>query len=615
MLVGAGPGTGKTRTLTSWIARLIESGKANPNEVLAITFTNRACREMRERLYAILGDASHEVTISTFHSFAFQMIRKRNPEITRVFDDRTREDILLHVFENLDSASARNISSRIARYFDGVETLSDPDVIEYGRVYIDTIKKMGGIDISVIIAGLNQIFRKDGEFLSLVREQYRFIAIDELQDINTPQYELVRHLFPGGKTFESQERALLAIGDPDQAIYGFRGSISRLYFTFIEDYQPTHLTLDRNYRSGAQIVRAASSIISFNSESIGKNLIPMRTHGETIKLYSASNPSDESEFIVSMIDEYAGGLRFESARNKGGYSSFADIAILGRTRQVLDEISRTMRSASVPLHLRSSMPFAWTIPFRYIMSALSFTADENNPYTLFEVLRGIVGVERKEALREILLSPEPGSSGLFASHTLMPEEKEMARKWADFVPRLKAELASRGIQSGIELLVDTYPALDPVQAGQGFEYESLASLAHEYGNDIGRFITRCSLDVNEGEAPFSIDRVTLLTFHAAKGLEFPVVFIAGAEDGITPIASAHTDIEEERRLFYVAMTRAKERLVISHSATRRIFGKEVSMERSRFLSEIPNDTISLITPESRKGRKSRISQLELFDDI
>jgi uncharacterized protein (TIGR00375 family) len=594
-LVFAGPGTGKTRALVAWIANLVRSERARPDQVLALTFTNRAAAEIKGRLATALGRRAVEsaepggpppgtpqtgITAATFHSFCWSVLRERDPSLTTIYGAESREELLKVLVPGRIAGKPSELAGRIERHYDGTDP-GDPRLLEIVGAYERGLKAIGAADISSLIHRLCELLRADDAALADLRARYRFIAVDELQDINHAQYELLRLLWGGAGAGDTSGAATLCIGDPDQAIYGFRGSDRRLFMRFGEEARARIFSLSRNYRSAGTIVRAAGALMEAARTPGIPPLAAARSEGARIEVFEAADPSEEGGFIAARIRDLVGGVdsvSVDQARARGGGSlSFSDIAVLFRTRAVRDALLPSLSRAGLPLAFREAAPLAAEEPFRYLVAALRLLANPRDPVSQL-------------LLREH--SARVRGSGV---------ENFLARREA-----LLEKIASTGIPAAIDEILAGPVRFDRSEPGVANGEEALRWAAEESGSDLPGFLSRVSLCARESEGPLRAERVACLTFHAAKGLEFPVVFIAGAEEGVTPLPE---DLEEERRLFYVAVTRAEDSLIITHARNRRVHGQLVRMKPSRFLEEIPSDC-RLAT--KRPGRR-RARQLTLFD--
>ena len=582
----AGPGTGKTRVLVSWIARLVETGEADPAQVLALTFTNRAAAEMSQRLAALLGPRAAEITATTFHSFSWSILRERDHSLLTVYGAEDRERLLGILLPRQAAGRARALSRGIERHYEGVEA-ADAAVREALAVYEEGLGRIGGADVSSLVHRLAGLLRGDTDLRDGLRARFRFLAVDELQDINWAQYDLLALLSglganQGPVQGRSAPPSLLCIGDPDQAIYGFRGSDRGLFFRFRDEARARVFRLATNYRSSRTIVRAAGAIMAAAGSPDTAPLAASRPAGEKITVFRAGDPEEEGRFIASTIRDLVGGVdsvSVEAARTRGeGSRSFSDIAVLFRTRAVRDALLPPLTRAGLPLALRENAPLAAEEPFRSLVAALRLIVNPRDAVSLGDLREHAEAFAPAEAIGDFLARRE----------SLL----ETAQK--------------RGVCALIDEVLDGPVRFDSSRLDVSLGEEAIRGAAAESGGDLPGFLARVSLCTRESEGPHPAEKVTLLTFHAAKGLEFPVVFVAGAEEGITPLPD---DLEEERRLFYVAVTRAEETLFISHCRSRRVHGETRAAEPSRFLGDIPQECRA---GAARRGLPRRSSQLPLF---
>jgi DNA helicase II / ATP-dependent DNA helicase PcrA len=575
-LVAAGPGTGKTRVLARWIARLLAEGKAGPRDILAVTFTNRAADELRARLAAAAGEAGCAVTVATFHSFCFTLHRERDPSITTVYGPEDREEMLRLILAETGASAGpgavRAAAARVERQLEGTG-VPDAGLQTLMERYRGMLAAAGAVDISALVAAAARGLAADPPLLSRLRARIRFVAVDELQDINPAQFELLRLLAaPPGPG--EQPRSVLCIGDPDQAIYGFRGSDRSLFRRFAEETGAALVTLANSYRSHAGIVRAASGVLAAGSPGRRAPLLrPVRPAGAAIRIQAAEDPADEGRLIAEGVRSLVGGVDSISADagSDGGYS-FGDVAVLFRTRAVRDALLPSLLRAGLPLTFRDSAPLCAEGPFLVLASAL-----------------------------RVLWNPADAAA---AARLRAPAAREAIEA---LTVSWRETLEAQGVAGLVEEVLRQVAVPDMSDPRNLIGAEVVAETARGFGDDLEGFLRRLSLLTLESEGGLRSERVRLLTFHAAKGLEFPVVFIAGAEEGITPMPD---DLEEERRLFYVALTRAGDRLFISHCARRTVHGTVRAMSPSRFLSDIPADCRE--AAERTPRRKTTDRQLPLF---
>ena len=573
-LVVAGPGTGKTRLLVGWIARHVREGSVEPGRVLALTFTNRAAGELKDRLALLLPGQAEKPTASTFHSFCWSVLKERDPSLLSVYAPSQRADMLESLLPAGGASASKAVADRMERCWEGMEEPDSELRLVMDR-YEEELQRIGGADLSSLVMRLSVALKTDAGLHADVSERYDLIALDELQDINRPQYDLLMQICPSMKY-------VLGIGDPDQSIYGFRGSDRELFSRFADATAARTFYLTRNYRSAGALVSAADALISPAHAPRVPRLSAVRSEGSKIRLLRAADPQEEGKLIADSISDLVGGVDSVSVdaarrREPGSGYGFSDIAVLFRTRAVRDALLPGLAGAGLPLTSGAGTPLAEEEPFRSLVAALRLVVTPADPVSL-RILRA------------------------HAADSLGPAAVE------DWCAR-RAELARKAGTDGICALMDEARAglvrFDTSRPEVELGEEVLRDFAAEHGTDLSGFITRVSLCARESERARAAQKVALLTFHAAKGLEFPVVFIAGAEEGITPLPD---DLEEERRLFYVALTRARDILFVSHCARRRVYGKVQVSAPSRFLAEIPAHCRVDRTPR----RPPRDRQLTLF---
>ncbi|MGC5018883.1 UvrD-helicase domain-containing protein [Micromonospora sp. DT47] len=511
LLIVAGPGTGKTRTLTHRIAYLCAELNVFPEQCLAITFTRRAAEELRHRLDGLLGPVAEDVTVGTFHSLGLTILRENADAAGLPADFRIADDA--------DRSAAR------------AEAGDDP------ARYTALLRKQDLVDLDELLTLPVALLRADKKLVRGYRERWRWIFVDEYQDVDAVQYELLRLLSPA-------DGNLCAIGDPDQAIYSFRGADVGYFLRFSQDFTDARLVrLNRNYRSSAPILAAAVQAIAPASLVRGRRLDPARLDPEAplVGRYPAASVSDEADFVVRTIDELVGGLShrsLDSGRIDGRATtlSFSDIAVLYRTDSQAAPIVDALARANIPVQKRSH-----------------------------DRLRDRPGVM---AIARELRHADGLGGGLPARVRLTGQV--LAERFA--APTLDGSGAVRpeDVRTAVDLLTP---------------------LARRCGDDLELFLSQLATGAEVDALDPRAEAVTLLTLHAAKGLEFPVVFLVGAEDGLLPLrwpGSAPDDdaVAEERRLFFVGLTRAQDRLYVSHAARRVRHGSERECRPSPFLDVI-----------------------------
>jgi uncharacterized protein (TIGR00375 family) len=535
LLIVAGPGTGKTRTLTHRIAYLCAELGVFPERCLAITFTRRAAAELKERLDALLGDVAEDITVGTFHSVGLSILR--------------------------DNAKAAGLGAgwRIADETERAEARDQAG--DDDTAYTKLLRQQDLVDLDDLITVPVALLRDDPAMVDRYRRQWQWIFVDEYQDVDEVQYELLRLLSPA-------DGNLCAIGDPDQAIYSFRGADVKYFLRFNEDFVDARLVrLTRNYRSSAPILAAAVQAIAPSTLVSGRRLDPARLDPESplVGRYPAASVADEADFVVRTVDELVGGLSHRSLDSgridrTGAMAglSFSDIAVLYRTDAQSAAIVEALSRAGVPVQKRSH-----------------------------NRLRDRVGVQ--VIARE--LRHADGLGGSLAARVKLAAQV-LAQRFA--TPTLDGEQATPE---------DVWAAAD-----------LLMPLAQRMGEDLPLFLQEIATGAEVDALDPRAEAVNLLTLHAAKGLEFPVVFLVGCEDGLLPLrwpgsTPAGDEIAEERRLFFVGLTRAQDRLYVTHAARRFRHGGEREQAPTPFLDAIDSGLFERLgdtVPSRPKDRQLRL---------
>ncbi len=556
LLIVAGPGTGKTRTLTHRVAYLCAELGVYPEECLAITFTRRAAEELRHRLAALLGPVADDVTVGTFHSLGLSILREYPTRVGLTEAFRVADEA-----ERLAALSAAGLAEGNAK----AALRNGPgDVPGYAKA----LRERDLVDLDELVTLPVELLRDDPELALRYQARWGWIFVDEYQDVDAAQYELLRLLCP-------KDGNLCAIGDPDQAIYSFRGADVSYFLRFARDFTDARLVrLTRNYRSSAPIIAAAVQAIAPSTLVPGRRLDPARLDLEAppIGLYPAASVADEADFVVRTIDELVGGLSHRSldsgrvdsraAAHQG--LSFADIAVLYRTDAQAAAVVEALAKGNVPVQKRSH----------------DRLRDRPGVAALAHELRFATGGAGSAST--------PGK-GVPLTERVRTTARQLAER-----PPLDGAVTADDLHLAVDLL-------DP--------------LARRCGTDVERFLTEVATGAEVDALDPRAQAVTLLTLHAAKGLEFPVVFLIGVEDGLLPLrwAGAEPDEEqvaEERRLFFVGLTRAQDRLFVSHARRRTRHGAERETGASRFLRDIDPGLLE------RRGddtpRRPRDQQLRLL---
>jgi len=545
LLVVAGPGTGKTRTLTHRIAYLCAELHVAPAQCLAITFTRRAAEEMRSRLEGLLGTEAERVTVATFHALGSQILRENAASVG-----------LRPGFAIADDAQRAAVRAT---------TAGDREA------YAKLLRERNLVDLDELIALPVKLLRDDPDLADRYHARWTWLFVDEYQDVDATQYELLRLLVPQGGN-------ICAIGDPDQAIYSFRGADVGFFLRFAQDFADARMVrLTRNYRSSAPIIAAASQAIAPTSLVRGRRLEPARLDPEApvLGLHAAANASGEADWVAKTIDELVGGVshrsfdsgRVDSRSGVHGGLSFADIAVLYRTDAQAAPIVEALTRAGVPVQKRSHDRLADRRAVAAIARELRFEGSTTAEGGLAEWVRAA------------------------------------GRALASGRPRL---FEPDGAAPALVSEVDVFSAV-----------ELLLPLAARCGEDLESFLQALATGAEVDALDPRSQAVTLLTLHAAKGLEWPVVFLVGCEDGLLPLrfpGSAPTEeaVAEERRLFFVGLTRAQSRLFLSHAARRQRYGVAHQPSRTPFLDAVDPGLLERLGAAAEKPELPRHRQLRLL---
>lgn len=631
LLISAGPGTGKTRTLTCRIAYLILQGIAAPEQVLAVTFTNKAAGQMRDRLGVLLGSGTRLPAVQTFHAFCFFLLRELESAADHAIADEEDRRVLLA--EALDRVKARGekislradfLENRIAAAKQRLLSPED-DLAEvagehapvlapvYGE-YQHLLETEGLYDYEDLVCRTVMHLEADPAICEKVRRRFAFVFIDEYQDINYAQYRLIRQLCP-------EDGHICAIGDPEQSIYGFRGSDPAYFQKFMQDYPGAEaVRLSRSYRSTETILAAAARVIG-GRPSNGGRPGPIRSGisgTPHVHLISAESEQAEAVAVGKRIEQMVGGMGFDFYDfDKGGQGgvvgqpspepgaerSFADFAVLFRTRAQGEVFAEVFARAGIPFQ-RAAKAEAWEMPgVAEIISALKIIEGRAAYRDLQRLIRVIVPAFSAPDMAAL---KSWGRGRGLPANGLLAETRRLGANGLssaghgcleDFLGRIEALgkklTAADGVREKLEIVNQALLPLlpDPGPARQE-AFEELKNLAASFGPDTFGFLETLALHSDADFVRPEAEKVALLTMHAAKGLEFPVVFVAGCEQDLIPYAGSalqEADPEEERRLFYVAVTRAMEELFLSFAKTRRIHGITRRQKPSAFLSDIPEN--------------------------
>lgn len=622
LLIMAGAGSGKTRVLTHRIAYLIDEKMINPWNILAITFTNKAAREMRERAVA-LNPATSETFIATFHSMCVRILRREADHIGynrnfTIVDPGEQRTLMKRILKNLNldpkkwnerailgtiSNAKNDLLDEIA-YEHQAGDMYTQIVAKCYKAYQEELRRSEAMDFDDLIMMTLRLFDKNPDVLAYYQQRYQYIHVDEYQDTNHAQYQLV-------KLLASRFKNICVVGDADQSIYGWRGADMQNILDFEKDYPEAKVVLlEENYRSTKKILQAANEVIKNNRNRRPKKLWTQNDEGEQIVYYRANDEHDEAVFVASTIDN----IVREKVKN------FKDFAVLYRTNAQSRTIEEALLKSNIPYTIVGGTKFYSRKEIRDVISYLNLIANTSDNISFERVVnepkRG-VGPGTLEKLRDFAYEQNMSLLDASANIMLSPIKGKAAQGVYDFanmILNLRDQLDGLSITDTVEAILDKSGYLDALSMQQTLESQSRIENIEEFmsvtknfdetntdgtedetGIDrLGRFLNDLALiaDTDDGEAEAA--EVTLMTLHAAKGLEFPVVFLIGMEEGVFPLSRASEEpdeLEEERRLAYVGITRAEEILFLTNANTRTLFGKTSYNRPSRFLREISDDLL------------------------
>ena len=631
LLIVAGAGSGKTRVLTNRIAYLLAARAVAPYEILAITFTNKAAGEMRERVQALVGPRAKSMWVSTFHSACVRILRQEavaagyRPNFT-IYDqsDAQRLVALIGKDLNLDPkrynprqihaliSNAKNELIGPADYANQTKNHFEEIVAETYTIYQRRLHEGNVLDFDDLIMKAVELLQRHPEVKARYRSRFRHILVDEYQDTNHAQYVLVRELV-GNERDGFPPAELCVVGDADQSIYAFRGATIRNILQFEEDYPAARtILLEQNYRSTQNILSAANAVITNNASRKAKNLWTDSGAGSAIITYEADDERDEAEFVMNEI----------RSLQREGVSQPGQTAIFYRTNNQSRPFEEVFMRNAIAYKVVGGIRFYERKEVRDLLAYLRVLANPYDEISLRRIIntpkRGIgdkaiaaldeLNIPLWDALFKADQAPELAARALSAIDqfaNLMATLRTMVEKGVK--PSVIAEAVIEQSGLGAELSDST----DPQDEGRLENIEELVAVAQEYEEDENRtllddqpdeislvgFLERVSLVADSDQIPDGEDHggvVTLMTLHTAKGLEFPTVFLTGLEEGVFPHSRALGDpleIEEERRLAYVGLTRARERLYLTRASTRFMFGTPTYNGPSRFFSEIPDELL------------------------
>ena len=615
VLILAGAGSGKTRTVTYRIAHMIKEKNISPLNILALTFTNKAAREMKERAEELIGEEnSYNLVVSTFHSFAVRILKTYSERIGygrnfNIYDVDDQKSIITKIKKEMnikDDIAPGRIANRISKLKeDGVgldEVSRQLDLkIPANRLFYDIYKKYdevlkanNAMDFSDLLLNARRLL-DDKYVLDIIQNRYQYIVVDEYQDTNNIQYEIINLI-------AAKYRNICVVGDEDQSIYAFRGANIENILNFEKDYPDAYtIKLERNYRSTKRILDTANELIRNNKSSKGKKLWTDGSEGEKIKIFNAKTPYDEAEFIVKEI----------KAKSKSGVD-YKDMTILYRTNAQSRVLEEKLLEGNVPYKIYGGMQFFQRKEIKDILAYLNLLNNRNdnhNFYRIINVPKRSIGEKTLEKIAEIANERNiPMLDALqFVDETnIRGAVKNTLKDFYNMIQGIYLSLDELSVKEVFDEVITKTKYFDSIEDNKEDRVKNIEELLNsiielEKRNphiSLADYLDMVSLTASTDEMEENENFVKLMTIHSSKGLEFDYVFIAGMEDGLFPscsFESSEEEIEEERRLCYVAVTRAKKELYISYASERMTWGQmNYNRKPSRFIYEMKQDNLEYL---------------------
>lgn len=621
MLVLAGAGSGKTRVLVHRIAWLVQVEAMSPYSIMAVTFTNKAAAEMRSRIEELLGIPPRGMWVGTFHGLSHRLLRAHYqdanlPENFQILDSDDQLRVIKRLMKamNLDE---QKWPPRQAQWY--INSKKDeglrPDYIDPGydpfertmldvyRAYHQYCDQVGVVDFGELLLRSHELWLKRPDILQHYRERFRYVLVDEFQDTNAVQYAWLRMLV-------GEQDRMMVVGDDDQSIYGWRGARIENIRQFSKDFpKATTIRLEQNYRSTASILKAANAVIANNPDRLGKELWTDGTDGESIQLYAGFNEMDEARFITDRIrDAVENGM----ARS--------DIAVLYRSNAQSRILEEAMLRASIPYRIYGGQRFFERAEIKNALAYLRLVSSPHDDTSLERVInipaRG-VGEKTVEKLREAArtqsVSLWQAVKNVVAASAIGGKAGKSLGEFIELVESLSVSGETLDLGELADEVITRTGLIEHHQKEKGEKgrarvenLEELVTACRQFDIDdmdldeetepmtpLDAFLANAALESGENQADQFADSVQMMTLHSAKGLEFPLVFLAGLEEGLFPhkMSLEEGNLEEERRLCYVGITRAMEKLYLTYAENRRLYGNDTMNRPSRFIREIPGELL------------------------
>ena len=633
MLVLAGAGSGKTRVLVHRLAWLMQVERVAPYSLLAVTFTNKASQEMRNRIEQTIGVSLNNLWMGTFHGLSHRMLRAHYleaglPQGFQIIDSDDQYRLVRRVLKalNLDEKhwppkqiqwfiNARKDEGQRPGTMDAHGDFSLQTMIKIYAAYQEMCDRSGLVDFAEILLRSFELIKQQPQIRAHYQQRFRHILVDEFQDTNSIQYEWLRLL-------AGTESKVMIVGDDDQSIYGWRGAKVENIQQFLKDYpEPVTIRLEQNYRSTGTILKAANCVISHNSDRLGKDLWTDGEQGEAISLYTAFNELDEARFIVGRIREW---------KREGG--KLIEAAVLYRNNAQSRVLEEALIQDGINYRIYGGLRFYERQEIKDALAYLRLINNRQDDAALERIIntpvRGIGDTTMdkvRENARALQITLWQSLQQMLATKQLTGRAANAISTFVQMIDQLEADSKDLSLDEQADHVIQLSGLMAMYKAEKGEKaqtrVENLNELVNACANatyvnteemtPLAAFLSQAALEAGEYQAEEHSDAVQLMTLHSAKGLEFPLVFICGLEEGMFPSQQSGDDserLEEERRLCYVGMTRAMQKLYLTHAESRRLYGQEQYNRPSRFIREIPADCLEEIRLTTNVSKPTQMNR-------
>jgi DNA helicase-2/ATP-dependent DNA helicase PcrA len=641
LLVLAGAGSGKTRVLVHRIAWMLQVEGLSPHSIMAVTFTNKAAAEMRARIEKLIGYSSQGMWVGTFHGLAHRLLRMHYqeaglPENFQILDADDQYRLVKRILKNLGLDESRWPPKQAQWFINGqkdegvrpqnIQVYDDfnlKTLVQVYQAYEDACRRGGMVDFAELLLRAHELLLNNAALLQHYQERFAHILVDEFQDTNTVQYAWVRLL-------SGENTRVTIVGDDDQSIYGWRGAKIENIQHFDNDFKQTQtVRLEQNYRSTQNILSAANAVIANNGGRLGKNLWTSGEEGDPISLYAAFNDVDEARYMAERIQDYIG-----QGINR------SEMGVLYRSNAQSRVLEEALLRLGIPYRIYGGQRFFERAEIKNALSYVRLMANPHDDAAFDRIVNTPTRGLGDKTLEQIRLLARQNNIDLWSASLDILQNKALPARasgalqsFIDLIEGLSKETKDLDLWELVEHLNEKSGLIAMYEKEKGEKgqarLENLEELINaardfddfdedEFNSPLSAFLDHAALEAGERQADKFEDSVQLMTLHSAKGLEFPVVFLTGLEEGLFPSKMSFEDesrLEEERRLCYVGITRAMRHLNISYAESRRLYGSENLCSPSRFLKEIPKELVQEIRIKASVSRPSIVGKQSTGDTL